>query len=285
MALSNKQKVRILQSKVKQTLKGLRSGERATVKQVLSNLRRTQEEISVILKNSTRFQMPFFRLLMSDINGKIASFQSDMQNSVVATQGTAFQMGEDLTEDILKSTVTLYPGSPKLSTEIIGTAQVFTADLVTKMSNEMSRDISRTLRQSLLRGETPFQAARKIDGIIGITKKKGYMNRSDVIARTEINRGFSIARQEKDEQTAEVVPGLKKRWITAQDERVRPSGTYPHQSKERWNHRNANNQVREVNEPFIVSGEDLMFPRDPNGSAGNVINCRCQSVPFMEEWE
>ena len=30
-----------------------------------------------------------------------------------------------------------------------------------------------------------------------------------------------------------------------------------------------------VDDPFIVGGEELMFPGDPNGSPGNVINCRC----------
>jgi len=30
-----------------------------------------------------------------------------------------------------------------------------------------------------------------------------------------------------------------------------------------------------INEPFIVSGEELMYPGDPNASAGNYIRCRC----------
>jgi hypothetical protein len=36
------------------------------------------------------------------------------------------------------------------------------------------------------------------------------------------------------------------------------------------------NQIRvPLDKPFNVSGQNLMFPGDPNGSAGNVINCRC----------
>ena len=30
-----------------------------------------------------------------------------------------------------------------------------------------------------------------------------------------------------------------------------------------------------IDEPFVVGGERLMHPGDPNGSPGNVINCRC----------
>ena len=31
----------------------------------------------------------------------------------------------------------------------------------------------------------------------------------------------------------------------------------------------------DIDENFIVDGEELEYPRDPNGSPGNVINCRC----------
>jgi hypothetical protein len=34
-------------------------------------------------------------------------------------------------------------------------------------------------------------------------------------------------------------------------------------------------QLRGLNEPFDVCGEPLMYPGDPSGSAGNVINCYC----------
>ena len=34
---------------------------------------------------------------------------------------------------------------------------------------------------------------------------------------------------------------------------------------------------------FSVGGEDLKYPRDPNGSARNVINCRCESLYFAKD--
>jgi len=38
-------------------------------------------------------------------------------------------------------------------------------------------------------------------------------------------------------------------------------------------------QEREVEEPFDVGGEKLLYPRDPAGSASMTINCRCVSAP------
>ena len=38
-----------------------------------------------------------------------------------------------------------------------------------------------------------------------------------------------------------------------------------------------------VDQPFNVAGEDLMYPRDPNGSPENTINCHCLMRPYFSE--
>jgi hypothetical protein len=48
-------------------------------------------------------------------------------------------------------------------------------------------------------------------------------------------------------------------------------------SKTRPEHVAADNQEVGVNQLFSVGGEALRYPRDPNGSAKNTINCRCIS--------
>lgn len=61
---------------------------------------------------------------------------------------------------------------------------------------------------------------------------------------------------------------LNKEWVTVGDERVRSS------------HVAADSQVRLVNEPFNVGGEQLRWPGDTSlgATAGTVINCRCSAV-------
>ncbi len=62
-----------------------------------------------------------------------------------------------------------------------------------------------------------------------------------------------------------------------------------HDSKTREDHAEADGQEVGMDEPFDVGGEQLMYPGDPAGSAGNVINCRCTviytSVQSMENSE
>ena len=54
-----------------------------------------------------------------------------------------------------------------------------------------------------------------------------------------------------------------KRWLTMGDLKVRA-----------W-HKDAHGQTAAVTMPFVVMGEMLMYPGDPNGSAKNICNCRC----------
>lgn len=56
---------------------------------------------------------------------------------------------------------------------------------------------------------------------------------------------------------------LKKRWNAMLDGNTRPA------------HRTANGQEVNAGELFFVGDEQLRHPRDPNGSARNIINCRC----------
>ena len=67
----------------------------------------------------------------------------------------------------------------------------------------------------------------------------------------------------------------KKRWLTSRDSRVRrPEGNSP------YDHVSADGQTVPITEPFIVSGEPLMYPGDRSrgATAGNLINCRCTVV-------
>lgn len=58
-------------------------------------------------------------------------------------------------------------------------------------------------------------------------------------------------------------------WLSTMDDRVRDA------------HAAANGQIVQVGMPFKVGGESLLYPGDPAGSAGNVINCRCTTIPVV----
>lgn len=59
-----------------------------------------------------------------------------------------------------------------------------------------------------------------------------------------------------------------KQWVTENDDAVR------------LEHRLVEGEVKKIDEYFIVGGELMLYPRDPNGSAWNTIRCRCDCRYF-----
>jgi uncharacterized protein with gpF-like domain len=64
---------------------------------------------------------------------------------------------------------------------------------------------------------------------------------------------------------------LKKQWLTAGDHRVRST------------HAAAGGQVVPVNEQFSVGGWLCDYPRDPVLPASESVNCRCHSIPHVDD--
>ena len=119
-------------------------------------------------------------------------------------------------------------------------------------------EITKLLAVRLDKGQTIEQAQRAVRKIVS----KPNFNRANAlrIARTETTAAANFAATE-----AGGVSGflMQKEWISALDSRTRDD------------HAGVNKQSRPENKPFNVGGEKLMYPGDPRGSAGNVINCRC----------
>lgn len=100
-----------------------------------------------------------------------------------------------------------------------------------------------------------------IDRMVEECEREDYLNaRTRRIVRTELNRainfGGTLARDKFEYKT-------QKRWIAVHDNRTRHA------------HREADGQTVNDEDAFNVGGEQLDFPGDPNGSAGNTIHCRC----------
>lgn len=98
------------------------------------------------------------------------------------------------------------------------------------------------------------------------TSRKWYSWQSLRIARTETTTAANFSAVTSSRVSGVV---MVKEWISSLDPRTRrpPDSPYDHYSM---------NGVRaSLDENFDVSGESMQYPGDPNGSGGNVINCRC----------
>lgn len=143
----------------------------------------------------------------------------------------------------------------------IGGLLAFSMDSIIRSVDNNTKDI--------LRGEI----AGLRDDVAGVPELKEKLRnnyavlavaRSIRVGRTEVARIANFASLE-----AAIASGLplQKMWISMRDGRVRATPE--------WNHVEPDGQVRDLINRFMVSGEQLLFPVDPAGSASNTINCRC----------
>lgn len=135
-----------------------------------------------------------------------------------------------------------------------------------KDATQIKQQLTRQLIGGIMQGESIPQIAKRIRSTF-----ESNLSRSVTIARTETTRVENSARQDVAETASKSGLPMKKKWISTSDERTRPE------------HVAANGQVVDYDKPFIVGGEELMYPGDENGSAGNVINCRCTVVSFVDK--
>lgn len=87
------------------------------------------------------------------------------------------------------------------------------------------------------------------------------------IARTTLGGAQNAAAIEAYRQSG-VASGSQ--WISALLSVTRPA------------HRAAHGQYRALGELFFVGGEYIRYPGDPDGSAGNIVNCLCSVIPVIE---
>lgn len=124
---------------------------------------------------------------------------------------------------------------------------------VAKLKKTITQEISRGIASSL----SYRDIARNIGNVSGAP-----LSRAKTIARTEGHRIQQTSTADAQRTAKAKGADVVKQWDAALDGRTRDS------------HRRVDGEVRELDEKF---SNGLMFPGDPNGSAAEVINCRCTS--------
>jgi uncharacterized protein with gpF-like domain len=136
---------------------------------------------------------------------------------------------------------------------------------VTMVSSTAQATLTNTIRQFM--SDPIFMSAGEKVQAKMLRQKFDYL--ADYQARRIVRTEATNAANYATEQAAiNLFPGsdLTKTWKSGFDARVRDA------------HRAANGQVVPFNSKFSVGGESLQRPGDPNGSASNVINCRCSMI-------
>lgn len=121
------------------------------------------------------------------------------------------------------------------------------------------------VKKAIVKGITEGKSIPDIARLISSTMKEANMARATLIARTEVVSAYNGAVYDGGKNLPpEVAAGMV--WMAARDERTRRA------------HANADGQTIKIGEKFIVGGEEMRYPGDPNASPRNTINCRCATA-------
>lgn len=140
---------------------------------------------------------------------------------------------------------------------------LYAANKITKIQDTTKTIISKIIQKAVAEGKTNAEIAKEL-------RRFGLIDsrfRAIRIARTETLSIYNYATDQVAKNT-----GIKfeREWHTTKDLRTRRR-----KKGSPFDHWVVDGQKRGQDEPFDVSGEALMFPGDPRGSAGNIVQCRC----------
>lgn len=137
----------------------------------------------------------------------------------------------------------------------------------TLRDHRFDRTIERAIR------DNQFLSPQQVDKMVTRYRERFIKYRSETIARTESLRAVTMGQHEGMIQAIEIGAiedeDLRKFWVFTKDERTRAA------------HRQIpgmNPEGVKLQENFQTPLGPLRYPRDPNGTGSNVINCRCRVV-------
>lgn len=269
---------------IKQLLLAKNRNAKAGLKAIKGVLAQAQKQVKAEIGLAAIDSWDSFHLpqLLAEIERHIANFGTSMQSAVSGLLDDTWDLGVESVNSTLLNANELNIGNffiPKSSLEAL---KNFTFTSLKGVSESARASISGEVSLGILSGKSPRDVSRAIGNVLAngkdLTDRSIWAKihrRAAVITNTEMGRVLSVATNERIEEAARHVPDLKKRWIHA-----------GHPAKPRPSHvREEFEKPISVDQPFIVDGVPMMFPRDPAAPIEQVINCGCIHVAFKDSWK
>jgi len=304
------------------------------VKNIISFLKEVREEMDERLKSDSPddpgapFEVRVIPAVEASLSLIIDDLKERVSKAIIDRMEDAFGFGAGVTfraAKILGLPVALPQVAPAVAMTLARDAVTVFESLFDTIPDKITKE----LNLSGLGLQSSSQTRRKINRILrtspefirGKRRRIGLSFQAEEITRTEIGRIYSNAQQAASEQLARSIPGLRKRWVTVRDARVRQGhrdtetlyatggdvGPIPIKQKFK-----VNDFSRVGRSNFITFGgkvrpqdfqglrvarvkgfqrrgrvitDHMLFPRDPAASPGNVVQCRCTVIDVIPELE
>ncbi len=187
-------------------------------------------------------------------------FKNDLLAAITVEQTDALQTaGQEMFDELGRSDPWKLPAQA-------------TIDFIQRRQNylkDVPDEIWQTIKDEIAAGLDKGESIRDLSTRITDAFDAIDQGRAEVIASTETHAAYGFSRNE----AAKAAGITYKKWVISGLPGVRPA------------HEAADQQVRKIDQPFNVGGEELMFPGDDSlgASPDNTINCRCILIPIDQE--
>jgi hypothetical protein len=217
----------------------------------------------------TQWQMQFLPQLKNRLNTLITDLDSQLVSSVNNAQVEMFETTVAKSDELnIAAGIDLGLMSSFTDPDLISATQTLTGELIKTVPQRLTNRVGNVIALGIAQEKSVNEILHDIRGVY----KQSEFN-AERIARTEMMRTQSIAQEKRFEEIVDLQPDLLKTWKWSH----LPDGRSGHAEAELTYSANP----IPFKEAFMVASiaggrkEALQFPRDPAGSAANIINCAC----------
>lgn len=129
--------------------------------------------------------------------------------------------------------------------------------------------VQNAVAQGIIQGESVYDIGKRLTTELAASNA----NKMDMFARTAVTGAQNAGRIERMHETEEMGIKVKKRWLSAKDNRVRDA------------HGELDGVEVGVDEDFHNSIGAIRFPGDPLADPANTYNCRCTLIYVYPEYK
>lgn len=213
--------------------------------------------------------------LKREIERLMGQFAVRLGATVMGYQQQAFDLSDELVDlQLTRAGISL--GIVGISDAVLRVAQAYVPSQITDITTTAASKIGREIQLAALGGRSYTELTKAIGANLDGPSVFGTLAvRTEVITRTETAKVRALGYQQRGNQAAELLPGLKKVWRHApQMTGGGKKGTY----QPRPAHVALHGRTIAWEEQFSVNGYPANGPHDPNLPAKEVVNCKCRLV-------
>lgn len=240
--------------------------------EIIRQLRSTMDQVKAVLAGApSDYQLWSLPQLQRSMELALSEMDQAISSALGSAASRSWEAGQELVDGPIEAGgIRISAVLPEIDIRQLQAMRTFMTGRIRDISTTIANRINAQLGLVIIGAQSPSDAVAAIKDLL----ETGGRSRAITITRTELGRAFSTAANERMVAAAEHLPGLRKQW--------RRSGKI----HSRLHHDSIDGQIQPMDEPFVLgNGVRIMYPRDPAAPAAETINCGCESLDYMENWD